>query len=67
MLGWPAVLAGGGAAAGAWAFLSDDDTATALRRVAVATRHLVPVLAEWKLHEVRWRAARVLASLQAAC
>jgi hypothetical protein len=55
MLGWPAVLAGGGAAAGAWAYLSDDDTATALRRVAVATRHLVPVLVEWKLHEVRAR------------
>lgn len=42
------------AGAGGWAATSDGDAAHALRRVAVATRHLALVLAEWKAHE--WRA-----------
>jgi len=49
-----ALLAAGGAGA-AWLWFSDSDSATAVRRVAVATRHLAPVLAEWKLHEARVR------------
>ena len=59
-LGWPAALAGGAAAATAWATLDQGDYASGLRRVAVATRHLVPVLVDWKAHEVR----RCAASLQ---
>jgi len=64
-LGWPAALVGGAAAATAWATLDEGDAASGLRRVAVATRHLVPVLADWKAHEVR-RAARCFARAQRA-
>jgi hypothetical protein len=41
------------AAAGTVVSVSDADWATGVRRVGLSTRHLVPVLVDWKLHEAR--------------
>jgi aarF domain-containing kinase len=50
----PAVAATGlGSASVAYITLSDSDGATAVRRVGLSTRYIVPVLLDWKLHELR--------------
>ena len=41
------------AATGTVVAVSDSDWATGMRRVGLSTRHLVPVLVDWKLHEAR--------------